>query len=45
MAALPVRVRFSTLAMGAREKVTLEATVSVPELISSLIASLVESTM
>ena len=44
MAVVPVRVRFSTLARAAREKVVLEATVSVPEPIPSVITSEVVST-
>ena len=41
----PVRIRFSTLPMVAREKPTLETTVSRPALAASEITSVVVSTM
>ena len=45
MAAVPLRVRFSTLARVARENDTEACTVSVPALTSSVIVSVLESTM
>ena len=45
IAVVPVRVRFSTLAMAAREKVILDSTLSVPESIASVITSVMESTL
>ena len=45
IAVAPVRLRFSTLAMAAREKLTLETTVSRPALAASVITSVVVSTM
>ena len=45
IALLPVRVRFSTLAMAAIVKVTEDSIVSVPAFVPSVMVSVVESTL